>query len=153
MAFIEKPFLPPFFPLLSLFGLQTELKQQLHTPDAQSIGQGTFCCGGNKQGLTLQGNRTPQWSSPPSRLFWALSPLIHVPSHTSLMPPPLPVFPFLSAVDRAWEYLLCSCCCQQFWLKEQQPTGKSNMQIKVRINLSTCVIWCRRDGSHHPQSV
>lgn len=86
------------FPLLSLFGLQTELNQQLHTPDAQSIGQGTFCCGGNKLGLTLQRNCTPQWSSPPSRLFWAVSPPSCVSSHTSLMPP---FSFFLSAVDRA----------------------------------------------------
>lgn len=82
------------FQLLSPFGVQTELKQQLHTPDAQSIGQGTFCCGGNKPGSRYReivhhnGFRLlPAFSEP-------CSPPSCVSSHTSLMPPPLPFFPF-----------------------------------------------------------
>lgn len=63
---------PSLFPPKSVSSsVQTELNQQLHTPDAPSIGPGTFCWAGGgatSEGLMFQRNRTPQWTS---RLFWA----------------------------------------------------------------------------------
>lgn len=81
-----------------------------------------------------------------------------LPAFPELCPPPscvsshpsfgffLSFFSYLSAVDRAWEYLLFSCCCQQFWLKQQEQTAKSCMQIKGRIYL-TCDVVLERKSS------
>lgn len=52
VAFIHRLFLPFFPPKPVSLSVQTELRQQLHTPDAPSIGLGTFCLpggGGNKR--------------------------------------------------------------------------------------------------------
>lgn len=113
------------FPLLSLSALQTELNQQLHTPDAQSIGPATFCWGATSRGSRYReiehhnGVRLlPAFSEP--------RPPSCVSSHTSLMPPP-----FFFSVTGAWEYLLSSCCCQQFWLKQREHAGHAKR----------CVIW------------
>lgn len=47
---------------------------------------------GNKQGLVLQRNFTPQWSLPPSRLFLSHLPPTPCALHTSLMPSSLLCF-------------------------------------------------------------
>lgn len=81
VAFIHRLFLPFFPPKPVSLSVQTELRQQLHTPDAPSIGLGTFCLpgggGATSEGLMFQRNLTPQWTS---RLFWA--PLNPVRPHT-----------------------------------------------------------------------
>lgn len=86
IAFIERPFLPPFPTSLPLWVCKQSLTSSCTHLTPQSIGQGAFCSGGNKQGLTLQRNRTPQWSLPPSRLFWAVSPILCPLTHLSHAP-------------------------------------------------------------------
>lgn len=71
VAFIHKLFLPfsPPKPVSSF--AQTELSQQLHTPDAPSIEVGTFCLPGGQQAKdscfseTLHHNGLPAFSEPP----------------------------------------------------------------------------------------
>lgn len=127
------------FPLVCLFGLQTELNQQLHTPDAQSVGRGTFCCGATTRGSRY--TEIEHHNGP--RLIPAFSepcPPSSVPSYTSLMPPPLPFF-LSGCSGRSLGMFTLLCCCQQSWLEQQGSTGKSRIQLKGGINLE-CVIRC-----------
>lgn len=98
-------------PLLSLFGLQTELKQQLHTPDASTSGKAQSAVG-QRAGLrvTEKLNTTMVFASFPPFPEPPPSPR---PPHTPL-PCPLSLLCFWSVLDRAWEYLLCYCRSQQF---------------------------------------
>lgn len=73
-----------FFSHLSPSFVCKQIRQQLHTPDAHHVEQGTFCRGGNKHGLTLQRNRTPQKVSASFPLF-----LRRVPPHAASPRAPL----------------------------------------------------------------
>lgn len=75
VAFIHKVFLPFFSPKSVSSSVQTELNQQLHTPDAPSIGPGTFCWTGGQQAKVscfseiVHHNRLPAFSEPPSPVW------------------------------------------------------------------------------------
>lgn len=138
------------FQLLSPFGVQTELKQQLHTPDAQSIGQGTFCCGGNKPGLTLQRNRTPQWFSPPSRFFWAVfPPILCLLTHLSHAPS-FAFFPFWVQQTGPGNIYFALVVVNKFWLKQQEHTWKSCVQLRRGITLINVCYDAGVKRAQHP---
>lgn len=124
VAFIHKLFLPLFLPKPVSSSVQTELSQQLHTPDAPSIGLGAFCLPEGQQAMgscfreTLHHNGLPAFSEPPS-ILCDLTPS----GFNGLR----------GAVDGAWEYLLFSCFCQQFGLKTTQ-------------NPQRCAVCKRRAG-------
>lgn len=101
---------PSLFPPKPVsLSVQTELRQQLRTPDAPSIGRGTFCLpgwGGGQQAKgscfseTLHHNGLPAFSEPPS-ILRDLTPS----GFNGLR----------GAVDGAWEYLLFSLFLSTVW--------------------------------------
>lgn len=127
VAFIHRLFLPFSPPKPVSLSVQTELRQQLHTPDAPSIGLGTFCLpgggGGNKRRAHVSAKPYttmdfPPFLSPPS-ILCDLTPS----GFNGLR----------GAVDGAWEYLLFSCFCQPFGLKTTR-------------NSQRCTVCKRRGG-------
>lgn len=89
-------------PLLSLFGLQTELNAAAAHTWRPRDPHGTFSNGWNQQQLTLQRNRKPQ-----RRVF---PPFLSSQSVSHALLSSFSDYFFNRAVDGAWEYLLCSCC-------------------------------------------
>lgn len=125
IGFIEKLFLPPFPHFFCLWSCKQSLTSSCThlTPDPSDKAHSAV-------GATSRGSSYSEIQHHNGlRLIPAFSELC----------PPNPVRPhtplFFSAVDGAWEYLLFSCCCQQFWVKQQELTAKSCIQIKGGINL------------------
>lgn len=121
VAFIQKVFLPFFLPKSVSSSVQTELGRQLHTPDAPSVGPGTFCWvkGGQQAKVScfseiVHRHGLPAFSEPPPVLCDLT---------------PCGFCALWGAVDGAWEYLLSSCFCQQFGLKTT-PNAQQRVECK-----------------------
>lgn len=124
ISFNEKPFRPPFpTSLPSLVCKQSLTSSCTHlTPNTSDEAHSAM-------GATSRGSRYRE-TGHHNGLFLLPAFLSCVPHTVYPHAPlscPLCSFFFWCAVDRSWEYLLSSCCCQLFFLREQEDTWKGGI--------------------------